>query len=106
MGKEKDGWSRDWKNRGINYVDRRTGRHCGNLIVGNIGSDKLIQYSAIGDVVNIAARLETINKEFETNIAISEEVRTALNQQLISQTNLVGELNLKGRTEKTNVYSI
>ena len=103
---EKDGFSRYWKNRGINYVDCRTGIHCGNLIVGNIGSDKLIQYSAIGDVVNIAARLETINKEFETNIAISEEVRTALNQQLISQTNLVGELNLKGRTEKTNVYSI
>ena len=103
---EKNGFSRYWKNRVINYVDCRTGIHCGNLFVGNIGSDKLIQYSAIGDVVNIAARLETINKEFETNIAISEEVRTALNQQLISQTNLVGELNLKGRTEKTNVYSI
>ena len=66
----------------------------------------LVQYSAIGDVVNIAARMETINKEFGTNIAISEEVRTALNQKLISQTNLVGELNLKGRTEKTNVYSL
>ena len=103
---EKEGFSKYWKNRDINYVECRTGIHCGNLIVGNIGSEHLIQYSAIGDAVNIASRLETINKEFGTNIAISEEVRTALNQQLISQTKLEGELSLKGRTEKTNVYSI
>ena len=99
-------FSRYWKNRGIDEVTCRTGIHCGNLIVGNIGSDHLVQYSAIGDVVNIAARMESINKEFGTNIAISEEVRTALNQELISRTKLEGELNLKGRTEKTNVYSL
>ena len=103
---EREDFSRYWKNRGIDQVTCRTGIHSGNLIVGNIGSEHLIQYSAIGDAVNIAARLERKNKDFGTEIAISEEIHAALPASLISQTNLEGEMKLKGRTEKMNVYSL
>ena len=103
---EENQLSRYWKNLGIKQIICRTGVHCGNLIVGNIGSDDLMQYSAIGDVVNIASRLESVNKEFGTNIAISEEVYTTLTQELIEKTKLEGEINLKGRSKTTNVYSL
>ena len=99
-------FSRFWRNRGIDEVSCRTGIHCGNLIVGNIGSDHLIQYSAIGDAVNIASRLEVINKDFGTNIAMSEEIYASLTDEFADKAKLEGELTLKGRSNKTNVYSI
>ena len=102
----KNEFSRYWKNIGIDEVTCRTGLHCGNLIIGNMGSDDLLQYSAIGDVVNIAARLETVNKEFSTEIAISEEIYATLTDEFINKAKLEGEINLKGRSQKTNVYSI
>ncbi len=99
-------FSRYWKNVGINEVTCRTGLHCGNLIIGNMGSDDLLQYSAIGDVVNIASRLETINKEFSTEIAMSEEIYASLTDDFVDKVKLQGQLNLKGRSNSTNVYSI
>ena len=94
------------ENRCINEVKCRTGIHSGNLIVGNIGSEHLIQYSAIGDAVNIASRLERKNKDFGTDIAISEEVHTALPESLVGQTNLEGEMALRGRSKKMSVFSL
>ncbi|MAP67857.1 MAG: hypothetical protein CMF80_09245 [Candidatus Marinimicrobia bacterium] len=101
-----DKFSRYWKNIGIDEVTCRTGLHCGNLTIGNMGSDDLLQYSAIGDVVNIAARLETVNKEFSTEISMSEEIYASLTEEFTQKAKLQGEINLKGRTKKTNVYSI
>ena len=103
---EKEGFSRYWKNRGVNEIKCRTGIHSGNLIVGNIGSEHLIQYSAIGDAVNIASRLERKNKDFGTSIAISEEIHAGLPKNLISQTNHEGDMMLRGRSKKMSVYSL
>jgi len=103
---EESEFSRYWTNLGIKKVTCRTGVHCGNLIVGNIGSEDLLQYSAIGDAVNIASRLESVNKDFGTSIAISEQIYAALTKELVDKSKLVGEINLKGRSKVTNVYSL
>jgi len=103
---EESEFSRYWTNLGIKKVTCRTGVHCGNLIVGNIGSEDLLQYSAIGDAVNIASRLESVNKDFGTSIAISEQIYAALTKELVAKSKLVGEINLKGRSKVTNVYSL
>ena len=59
-------FSRFWKNHGIEKITARTGIHTGSVIAGNIGSDRMLQYSTIGDTVNVASRLEQANKEFES----------------------------------------
>ena len=99
-------YSKYWKNHGIDKITARTGVHTGNVIVGNIGSDRMLQYSIIGDTVNVASRLEQVNKEFSTNIAFSEQVYFALSDDLHSKSVYLGEIKLKGRDTATKIYSI
>ena len=98
--------SRYWKNHGINAITMRTGIHTGSVIAGNIGSPEMLQYSTIGDTVNVASRIEQANKEFNTEISFSHEIYTALEEKLFGESKLSGEITLKGRTKPTKVYSI
>ena len=102
----KNEFSRYWKNHGINGISARTGIHTGSVIAGNIGSDRMLQYSTIGDTVNVASRLEQRNKDFSTDILFSHEIYTALTKKLYDKANYEGEISLKGRDTKTKVYSI
>ena len=99
-------FSRYWKNHGIDGITARTGIHTGSVIAGNIGSDRMLQYSAIGDVVNVAARLEQANKEFNTSISLSEEIYINLTKVLHDTAELSGEIKLKGRSTNSKVYTL
>ena len=101
-----DETSRYWKNHGIDSITMRIGIHTGSVIAGNLGSNEMLQYSTIGDTVNVAARLEQANKDFNTEISFSHDIYTALTKELYNQSNLSGEITLKGRTAPTKVYSI
>ena len=98
--------SRYWKNHNIDLITMRIGIHTGTVIAGNVGSQEMMQYSTIGDTVNVAARLEQANKDFKTEISFSHEIYTALTKDLHAQAKLSGEITLKGRAVKTKVYSI
>ena len=99
-------FSRYWKNHGINEITARTGIHTGSVIAGNIGSDRMLQYSTIGDTVNVASRLEQKNKDYKTDILFSQDIFTSLTRDLNDLSNFQGEVNLKGRDTLTKVYSI
>ena len=98
--------SRYWKNHGIDSITMRTGVHTGSVIAGNVGSQEMLQYSTIGDTVNVAYRLEQANKEYNTDISFSHEIYTALTKELYDKAKLSGEIKLKGRGSSTKVYSI
>ena len=103
---DEDETSRYWKNHDIDSITMRIGIHTGSVIAGNLGSQEMLQYSTIGDTVNVSARLEQANKDFNTEISFSHEIYTALTKDLYNQSSLSGEITLKGRTAPTKVYSI
>ncbi|QEM66956.1 adenylate/guanylate cyclase domain-containing protein [Geobacter sp. FeAm09] len=62
----------DFKARGLGTISLRIGLHTGDAIVGNLGSDRLFDYTVVGDTVNLASRLESANKFFATRIMVSD----------------------------------
>ena len=61
----------DFAAEGLPPIHMRVGIHSGSAVVGNLGSAKRFDYTAIGDDVNLAARLEGANKRYGTNILVS-----------------------------------
>ncbi len=83
----------------------RMGMSTGECIVGNIGSQERLQFTAIGDTVNSAARLESLNKFFNTSIIVEAATRDSCsNTSLIFRD--LGEVKLKGKSNNMRVFEL
>src|ERR1700723_2568282 len=100
-----DGWAEAfrerWKSKDVNFGATRIGVHAGSALVGNFGGGRFFDYTAYGDTINTAARLEAANKFLGTRIFVSAAVAdsaTAFHGRPI------GDLMLRGRSEPLRAY--
>ncbi len=104
MQQELDKLCDKWEKEGKPRIDMGIGIHTGFAIVGNIGSERRLEYTAIGDTVNVAARLEQTTKLLKAPILVSETTFGPVKDQFAAQN--LGPVELPGRREKILVYSV
>ena len=90
-----------WREAGVALGVTRIGVHSGSAVVGNFGGDRFFDYTAYGDTINIAARLETANKQLGTRVCISAAVVAQVPAEHFRP---VGDLMLRGRSQHLRAY--
>jgi class 3 adenylate cyclase len=93
-----------WKAEGLEGLEMGIGIHLGVATIGNMGSKLRSNYTAIGDVVNVASRLEGLNKKYDSHIIISESARQHLMKPI--RTRDLGRVDLVGRDEQVHVHEV
>lgn len=103
---DRRGLSKAWRVHGLDSLAMRVGIHTGQVVAGNLGSSHRMKYAVIGDAVNVAARLEALNKTLDTELLISDAVFAELSDELVAQATDRGTHKVKGRDQEVQVWSL
>ena len=93
-----------WQAEGRPRIRIRIGLNCANVLVGNVGSSARLSYTALGDGVNVAARLEGINKQFGTTICISDSIYDQVKADILARP--LKRVQVKGRKTEFMIYEL
>jgi len=93
-----------WEREGPGRLQMGIGIHTGDAVIGNIGSPLRMNYTAIGDTVNIASRLQELTKTYGYSIILSESTLRRIQPPI--KADLLGAEVLRGRNEPINIYGV
>ncbi|MFH1020253.1 MAG: adenylate/guanylate cyclase domain-containing protein, partial [Pseudomonadota bacterium] len=98
-----ESFNQSLREKGQSPLKMRIGIHTGVAVVGNLGCPSRFSFTALGDTVNLASRLESANKNHGTNILMSEATVKGLPPEI--STRFVARIQVKGREEPVAVYT-
>ncbi len=94
-----------WDKRGLPALKCRVGVNTGSMILGNMGSHQVFDYTVMGDAVNLASRLEGANKRYQTYMMISEFTYTYLSPDLF-RARILDVIRVKGKSQAVKVFEV
>jgi adenylate cyclase len=98
------GLQADWSAQGLPRLSIGIGINSGVMIVGNVGSQQRFDYTAVGDAVNLAARLEEANKEYRVPIIVGEQTRRLVAGAFATRS--LDLIALRGREAPTAIHEL
>ena len=93
-----------WELEGKKPFWSRFGIHTGVTLVGNLGSQSRMNYTVVGDSVNLASRLEGVNKIYKTEIIVSSDTRDAAEKEFLFRP--LGSVAVKGKKQEVEIYEL
>jgi adenylate cyclase len=105
-------WNTERTAKGEFEVQIGVGLHYGHVMLGDVGSERLMTFTVVGDTVNVASRLQSLSKEIGTRLVASEALVRAVEQEmrleraLVDKLTFVGPTHLRGRENETVIYAL
>lgn len=101
---ERDKLAAEWAKLGRPHLRARTGINTGPMLVGNVGSRYRFAYTVLGDSVNLASRLEQLNRVYGTQIMIGEHTAKMVAPAFVMRQ--IDRVRVKGRKQALNIYEL
>ena len=97
-------WEKERSDKDMPVIKHRIGVHYGSCFVGNVGSEDRVEFTVIGDTVNVASRICEACKEVKSDVLISDEVKLRLSENL--PTEEVKSFEVRGRNKKITLHKL